>query len=174
MEQFVIKNQYDFYAIPNNFNGVLVIDGGNEDNPIVIDQNYYLDLLVINHAYVVLKISISLKVQNYATVIARSQSFIEASGNAMVIARDKTKVSAHGHCTVIGKDYSQISAFGFCDLRLWDRAVGRVRGNVSVMGFDNSRAYLQQDCKYYRYSPLARAYFKHRAREINPIGTRMY
>lgn len=174
MEQFVIKNQDDFYTIPNNFNGVLVIDGGNEDNPIFIDQNHYLDLLVINHAYVVLKIAISLKIQDYATVIARSQSFIEASGNATVIARDKTKVSAHGHCTIIGKDNARICAFGFCDLRLWNNAIGRVRGNVTVIGFDKSRAYLQQDCKYYRFSPMARAYFKDRAREINPSSTRVY
>jgi hypothetical protein len=205
MQFFTVKNRSELLNV-SDYHNVLVIDGGNEDNPIKIDQSHCLDLLVLNNAYVIVRNTgrpvLRIKAQDHATIIACGNINITAKGSVTIYARGNMKIKCHGKCKVFARgekpednpnqyserktrkkylaeknnscDVLSVTAFGSCVLRLWGYAIGRARGSVTVMGFDHSRAYLQQDCKYYRCSPTASGYFRDRAKEIGAKGKAAY
>jgi hypothetical protein len=166
MNTVTVTNQVELDIIPTYYDGQIVIDGGGEDNPIVIRHKYYLDPLVINTSIVMARAHVNLTAKDNAMIRAYQYAKIKAFDSVTVTAAHSVKVSCHGKCRVVAKGTVIVNAFGRCNVILRERAQGKASGNVVVMGYDRTRSYLRQSALFYRCSPTALAYFQDRAKEV--------
>ena len=102
MKELHIKNQAEFDAIPNDYNGRIYIEFGMPYNRAVINRRF--------RNYVVARGNSSVVAWGNSSVVAMENSSVEAMENSSVVARGNSSVEARGNSSVEAMENSSVEA----------------------------------------------------------------
>ena len=100
MNELHIKSQAEFDAIPNDYDGRIYIEFGEQYNRAVINRRFRFPVVAWGNS--------SVEARENSSVEARENSSVAALGNSSVEARENSSVVAWGNSSVVARENSQI------------------------------------------------------------------
>jgi len=122
----IVRTQEELDIIPLDFKGRIIIEG-EKNNWIVIKNNYYNSVTILENSSVIVRGNSSVAVWGNSTVVAFENSSVTAYENSSVWAWGNSFVEACGKSTVVAWENSSVRAY--------KKSTVRAYGNVRVVDF---------------------------------------
>ena len=119
MDKVIVYNQAELNAVPDNFEGLIEIRGGDWYKPIIVDRHWG---------------NSSVEARENSSVEAWGNSSVEAWGNSSVVARGNSSVEARENSSVEARENSSVDLNGYAQARVMsERANCKTKGNARLI-----------------------------------------
>jgi len=136
LNEITVKNQQEFDAIPQDFEGCIYIGSPRGVRIVITGRKGYI--IAWENSSVEAWGNSSVVAWKNSSVVARGNSSVEAWGNSSVEARENSSVEAWGNSSVVAWENSSVVARGNSSVEAWGNSSVVARGNSSVEAWENS------------------------------------
>ena len=146
MNEKIVTSQAELDAIPEDYNGRIIIKFGTPAKRAAVDKKYLLSVVAGENSSVVARGNSSVEAYGNSSVEAYGNSSVEAWGNSSVVAWGNSSVVARGNSSVVAGGNSSVVAGGKSSVEAYGNSQvvdARRRCNIKVSG--NARVVYNPD-----------------------------